>query len=138
MASSFVIAVGLFVANRQGLSMPIQTTLVITVGVTTVIWLAVAWLTPETDRAVLQAFYRKVRPAGPGWAIVRLECGGLESTDEMSSAFLGWMAGCASVYTALFATGHALLGNWNLALVLTLSCVVSTILLVRSLRRALH
>jgi hypothetical protein len=51
---------------------------------------------------------------------------------------LGRMAGCASVYTALFATGHALLGNWNLALVLTLSCVVSTILLVRSLRRALH
>src|SRR5438552_9634381 len=44
------------------------TIMLVTVACSTVVWLAVTLMTrPEPD-AVLEAFYRRVRPRGPGWA----------------------------------------------------------------------
>ena len=71
MASSFALAAGLFAAGRAGVEWPVPATLVGTVAITTAIWLAVAWRSAPTDAAVLQRFYERVRPAGPGWATVR-------------------------------------------------------------------
>ena len=52
-------------------------------AVTIVTWLAVTWLTPPEDEDVLVAFYRKVRPGGPGWApIARLAQIGRASWSE--------------------------------------------------------
>jgi Na+/proline symporter len=41
--------------------------LVIGVGITTVSWLAVTFLTQPTSKETLQSFYRLVHPGGPGW-----------------------------------------------------------------------
>ena len=68
MSSSFVVAVGFFVAARAGVGGPSHIALVTTVAVTTVVWVATAYLAPQTDRATLLSFYKLVRPAGPGWA----------------------------------------------------------------------
>ena len=40
--------------------------LLATVAITTVCWVATAYLGPETDREVLIDFWRKVRPGRPG------------------------------------------------------------------------
>jgi SSS family solute:Na+ symporter len=111
MASSFVLAAGLFVAERRGVRIASHVTLLATIVVTTIVWLAATWLTAPTDRGVLMTFYQKVRPAGPGWAAIRRECNGLPSSDNLSLAFGGWLAGCVFVYSALFGTGHILLGH---------------------------
>src|SRR5688572_11581233 len=44
--------------------------LVITVAVSLVVWLTVTMLTKPEDPRILEAFYRRVRPGGPGWAAV--------------------------------------------------------------------
>ena len=137
MASSFLLALAAFLGGRAGMAVPSHVLLVSTVAATTVVWLAVTWLTPPTDPAVLRGFYRAVRPAGPGWAGVRRECGGLESADDLPAAALGWVAGCVSVYSALFATGHFLLGHTGLAVLLAVMFVVSAAVLTRALRRSL-
>jgi Na+/proline symporter len=137
MASSFLIGLIVFLASQRGLAPPTHVLLVGTVAITTVVWLAVTWLTAPTDPGVLRAFYRAVRPAGPGWAHVRRECGGLASADDLSIATLGWITGCACVYSALFATGHFLLGHTGLALMLTAVFVASGVGLTRALRRSL-
>ncbi len=111
MASSFVLALAVFVAGRHGWVLASHISLLLTVAVTTVVWMATAWLTEPTENAVLDEFYRRVRPAGPGWASVRRRCGGLPPADDVSRAFIGWLAGCVFVYSALFGTGHALLGH---------------------------
>jgi SSS family solute:Na+ symporter len=50
-------------------------TMLITVLVTTVVWLAVTFATaPESD-ATLERFYRQVRPGGPGWKSVSTRLG---------------------------------------------------------------
>jgi solute:Na+ symporter, SSS family len=135
MASSFVLAVTLFVLERQGVSWPSHLTLIGTVLVTTVIWVVVAYTTRQTDPETLRSFYRLARPAGPGWAAVRAECGDLAPVDGLNNAFLGWALGCVAVYSALFGTGHMLLGNNSGAVVAGVICIGSTAMLWRLLPR---
>src|SRR5438309_5728713 len=42
--------------------------MLVTVAVSTVVWLSVTYLTQPESETVLEAFYRRVRPGGPGWA----------------------------------------------------------------------
>ncbi len=75
MAASFVVSLGFFVAAKLGHAAGTVDSLLATIGVTTVVWIAVTFLTPPVEERVLAAFYAKVRPAGPGWARVRRESG---------------------------------------------------------------
>jgi SSS family solute:Na+ symporter len=135
MASSFVLAVALLVLERNGISFPSHVSLIGTVVVTTAVWLAATWLTPATDRATLHSFYRLARPAGPGWAAVRRECGDLAPTDDLSSAFLGVLTSCVFVYAALFGAGLYLMGRHGAAAIAAVALVVSGVLTWRAVSR---
>ena len=134
MVSSFVVAVGFFVAGKAGAQIPSHVALLVTVGVTSVVWIAVTMLTRPTDRTRLLSFYRKVRPAGPGWTSVRAETGLGPSGDSLPQQFLAWTTGCVLVYSALFAVGNALYGRRALAAVFSVAGVASGILLYRLMR----
>jgi solute:Na+ symporter, SSS family len=110
MVTSFAVALGFFLANASGASIPSHITLIIGVGITTVVWIAVAYVGPATDRDTLESFYRLVRPAGPGWNLIRSRTGLAPSTDSLPMAMLGWVLGCAFVYAALFGAGSFLYG----------------------------
>ncbi|HEX6535248.1 MAG TPA: sodium:solute symporter family protein [Gemmatimonadaceae bacterium] len=111
MISSFVVALGFFIAAKAGSTIPSHISLIATVATTTVIWVVVTYLTPPTDRATLIDFYRLVRPAGPGWRAVRAEAGVGPSPDSLAHMLLGWTLGCALVYSALFGAGSFLYGK---------------------------
>jgi hypothetical protein len=111
MASSFAIAALLLVLERQGVTLAAHWSLILSVAVTTLVWFAATLLTPPTDPAKLQSFYRLARPAGPGWSEVRSACGNLAPADDMQAGFVGWAASCAFVYSALFGAGHLLMGH---------------------------
>jgi SSS family solute:Na+ symporter len=111
MVSSFCIAVGLFVARKCGLALSTHVSLAMSVAVTTVVWVAATLLTRPTHRHTLVAFYRLVRPFGPGWRDIRRETGLGPSPDSLPHAFLGWALGCALVYAALFGAGSYLYGR---------------------------
>ena len=111
MASSFIIALALFVARKSGLEMSSHAALVWSVALTTVVWVVVTFLTKPTDTETLRRFYRKVRPAGRGWAKV-IGPDELDGPrDDLSLAFLGWVFGCTFVYSGLFGTGALLYGH---------------------------
>src|SRR5262249_44927738 len=82
MVSSFVIAVGFFLAEKAGAGIPPHVSLVITVATTTIAWMTVTLLTEPTQRAKLIEFYRLVEPAGPGWSRIRAETGAVNSPDR--------------------------------------------------------
>ncbi|MCC7126696.1 MAG: Na+:solute symporter [Acidobacteria bacterium] len=125
MASSFVLALMLFVLERGGVAIPQHLSLVGTVMITTAVWMAATVLTEPTDEATLKRFYQRVRPAGPGWRHVRAALGGLPSTDDLGAAFRGTIAGCAFVYAALFGAGHALMGHGVALAVSVVTCMIS-------------
>jgi len=111
MAASFLTAVGFEIVGRMGTPLPGHVSLLVTVAVTTVVWVAAAFLGPRTDEKVLEDFYRLVRPAGPGWTRVRAAVGLGPSPDSLPQAMLGWVAGTAFVYAALFGAGSLIVGN---------------------------
>jgi len=83
-----------------------------TVAFTTAVWVTVTFLTRPEDDAVLDRFFRKARPGGPGWKAVRQRLGdSVKVTDNLFYSFLDWLAGCALIYTALFGIGKLLLGE---------------------------
>ncbi|MEO6444528.1 MAG: sodium:solute symporter family protein [Gemmatimonadaceae bacterium] len=135
MVTSFVIAVGFFIAAKAGSTIPSHIALLVGVAVTTIVWVTVAYRGPKTDDATLESFYRVVRPAGPGWNAVRARTGLPASPDSLPMAMLGWVLGCAFVYAALFGTGSFLYGKTAQGLVWLAIFVVSTIGLARILPR---
>jgi hypothetical protein len=102
--------------------------------VTTVAWLAVTFLTPPTDRAVLQAFYDRIRPYPMGWRRA-VDTGGGESEGGMAASFLAWFLGCVAVYAALFATGYLLYGRLTIGLACAAIAVISAYALARVIPR---
>lgn len=135
MASSFIIALGFFIAQKNGAAIPAHVSLLITVAATTVVWVTVTFVTPPTDRSTLVSFYRLVRPAGPGWNSVRGEAGVGPSPDSLPMSLLGWVLGCTFVYAALFGTGSFLYGRITQAFLWLAILLVSGIALLRLLPR---
>jgi solute:Na+ symporter, SSS family len=86
-------------------------TMLITVGVTTIVWLAVTLITrPETD-ATLDRFYLKVRPGGFGWRRVSTRLGFVgDRIPGGALSWVNWVAGLVAVYSAVFALGALLTG----------------------------
>jgi solute:Na+ symporter, SSS family len=113
MVSSFVVALGFFIARKNGLEVASHVSLLVTVASTTVVWVLATLIAPPTERTTLVNFYTLVRPAGPGWEPVRAEARVGPSPDSLPQALLGWMLGCAFVYAALFGTGSLLYGRWG-------------------------
>jgi solute:Na+ symporter, SSS family len=112
------------------------TVMLVTVAVSTIVWLGVTFATkPEPDR-VLEAFYRRVRPGGPGWAAVSTKIGfGRESIPGGALAWTNWIAGIVAVYSTLFGIGKIILGNLVPGLVMLAIAVVAFSWIARSFRQ---
>jgi SSS family transporter len=88
--------------------------LIIGVGITTVSWLGVTFMTRPTDPATLENFYTKIHPGGPGWAPVaaKLPADITVNADENMTLRIGAVfIGAVAIYSVLFATGFYLYGN---------------------------
>jgi Na+/proline symporter len=109
--------------------------MLVTVAVSTVVWLGVTFATkPEPDR-VLEAFYRRVRPGGPGWAVVSERIGfGRENIPGGALAWTNWIAGIVAVYSSLFGIGKIVLGNLLQGLVMLAIAVIAFAWIARSFR----
>jgi Na+/proline symporter len=138
MISSFAVSVALLVLSKQGVHVSTHRALIITIAVTTVCWVATAYLGPATDHAVLLEFYRKVRPAGPGWEPVRVAAGlptGVTAGDNIPLALLGWVAGCSTIWAALFTVGNFLYGRLDYAFALLAVFAAGSLTLLYVVRR---
>jgi len=135
MVSSFSISVVFFAMNKAGHPLAFAHSVIYSVAFTTAAWMLTAFLGKPTAREQLIAFYRKVHPAGPGWKPVRVDAGVSEAeaalhSDNLGKAALGWVAGCLTIWSSLFATGEFLYGRMYPALVLIAVFVVSGSLLL--------
>ena len=109
--------------------------LILTTAVTTAVWLVVTFATRPEDPATLEAFYRKVRPAGNGWGPLARATGIAPPPGEIGRSFLFWVLGIALVYSVMFATGGVIFHLTRQAVVFSAIALVSGALLVRGLAR---
>ncbi|MCO4820487.1 MAG: Na+:solute symporter [Flavobacteriaceae bacterium] len=108
------------------------------VVVTTTIWLIATFITQPESKDVLNRFYKKTQPGGPGWSkvISEAKADGIElvKTNEgwsVPSGIAAMLLGCALIYSCLFATGFYIYGDYNNAFILTGIAVVSGYFLVK-------
>jgi len=106
-----------------------------TVAVTTVVWLAVTFLTrPEAD-ATLVAFYRRTRPSRAGWGPVAALAPDVRPSADGLANLIDWVAGCVLVYGVLFGVGKLLLQETAAGLVLLVVAAVAGVIIYRDLSR---
>lgn len=140
MISSFGISLVLLVLARSGMPFTTHGALVTTVAVTTICWVITAYVTTPTDRTVLVDFYLKTRPAGPGWAEIRRDprvqaAPGRGPAENIPLALMGWVAGTALVWSALFTVGSFLYGRTGAATLLLVVFTLSGLTVISVMRR---
>jgi Na+/proline symporter len=104
--------------------------LMVTTGISMLIWIPVMLLTrPESDER-LDAFYRRVRPGGPGWKRQR-ERTGVVPEQQLGVEIRRVIAALMVLFGLMFLTGALLFGRWTTALVCAFLAVAGWLLLRR-------
>ena len=113
----------------------VAVTMLITVVVSTIVWLAVTFMTAPEPDATLDAFYLRVRPGGPGWEHVSRRLGlGREKTPGGALAWTNWLAGIVAVYASLFGIGKIIFGELGMGVTLLAIAAVAFSWIARSFR----
>jgi len=111
--------------------------MLVTVGVTTIVWVAVTMFTQPEPKEKLIAFYRRVRPEGPGWNGIARDAGLAQehAQGRLSLQFVNWILGCALIYGSLFGIGKLIFKEWAAGSVYLLVAIVAGVLISRNLSR---
>jgi hypothetical protein len=108
--------------------------LLVVVACTTVAWLIVTACTAPDSEARLVAFYRRVRPDGPGWREIAARAGGPPPA-PLAGLLVDWIAGCVLVYAILFGLGALVFGEVRAALVCMVLAAGAIVVIHRDLSR---
>jgi Na+/proline symporter len=127
MAAAFVVSLTLQMGLGYNTDDPLDFAWVIlvTVGLTTVAWVATTLLTAPEPQDTLVAFYRLARPYRALWRPIAKLAPEVRASSGAGRDFLNWGTGCGLVFGAVFGVGKAVLGYWQPAgiwLGLSLAC----------------
>ena len=107
----------------------------ITVAVSTVVWLAATFMTPPEPEETLLAFYRRVRPSAALWGPIAARATDVAPVRDGRRNLVDWAAGCVLVYASLFGVGKIIFGETTLGLGLLAVAAAAGRLLYRDLDR---
>jgi SSS family solute:Na+ symporter len=130
MVSSFLISVVFLILGKNGIHVSTHKALLLTIAFTTISWVLTAFIGPQTNRSTLIDFYKKVRPFGPGWTMIRKEAGisaaeAKATHENIPLGLLGWFSGSTMIWAALFTVGNFLYGRTSTALFLLATFIIS-------------
>lgn len=134
LAASALVSNGLLLANVFPATDPNATAkaLLVTVVITTAVWLSVTFATPPEPVETLERFYTRVRPSPVGWAPIARRVPVAQS-DPLGTSAIDWVAGCGLVYGTLFGIGKLVLASYAAALGYGLVAAVCAVIIARHL-----
>ncbi|EWH13239.1 Na+:solute symporter [Cellulophaga lytica] len=107
--------------------------------VTTIIWVAATFMTKPESNEVLNSFYKKIQPGGPGWKKVvdnakadKIDIVNPNEKWSVPSGIGAMVLGCVLIYTCMFATGYWIYGETIKALIFTGIALVAGLLLIKA------
>jgi Na+/proline symporter len=116
MISAFFVSVYLQTAAGLDSDKPVDFAwiMIITVGVTTLVWLAATLLTAPESTEVLVSFYKRTRPSAAGWGPIAKLAPEIKPTAGGFANLVDWACGCIMIYGLLFGVGKLLLKDYGL------------------------
>lgn len=108
--------------------------ILLTVGITTCVWLIVTFLTRPVDKDHLIRFYQKIRPGGL-WEKIKKEIPGIKSEGTLLPDIFNWILGTVLIYSALFGFGKIILLEARKGLIFLVITIVSAFFLYKNLSR---
>jgi len=113
------------------------TIMLITVAVSTIIWVTVTFMTSPEPDSILDSFYKRVRPGGPGWRRVAERNGyGAEGIEGGALPWTNWIAGIVAVYCTLFGIGKIIFGETMVGALMLLVAAAAFAWIARSFRES--
>jgi solute:Na+ symporter, SSS family len=115
MAAAFAVSIILQTAFHLDSDNPLQFAwiILITVAITTIVWLATTFLTAPETNATLTGFYRRVRPSASGWGPIARLAPEVRVSRDLGWNLLDWLCGCMLIYGALFGIGKIILKDYG-------------------------
>jgi Na+/proline symporter len=107
----------------------------ITVAVTTAVWLAVTFLTKPEPKETLLTFYRRVRPSAALWGPITKEATDIVPQKDGLFNLLDWLLGVAMIYMFLFGAGKIIFGQLTTGLVFTAVGLILGLVIYKDLNR---
>ncbi len=108
--------------------------ILLTVGITTCVWLIITFLTRPVDKDHLIRFYQKIRPGGL-WEKIKKEIPGIKSEGTLLPDIFNWILGTVLIYSALFGFGKIILLEVRKGLIFLVITIVSAFFLYKNLSR---
>ncbi len=109
--------------------------ILLTVGVTTIVWLSVTFLTKPEPKEVLLAFYRRVRPSASLWGPIAREAADVRPQKEGLFNLMDWLLGVAMIYAFLFGAGNIIFGRTGLGFIFLVAGLAFSAIIYRDLDR---
>jgi solute:Na+ symporter, SSS family len=115
MISGFVVSVALQTVWGLDTDKPVDFAwiMIVTVTITTIVWLATTFLTKPESQETLIAFYRRTHPSKAGWSPIAKLAPDVRPSGGGLSNLIDWICGCALIYGVLFGSGKLLLKDYT-------------------------
>jgi Na+/proline symporter len=120
MISAFVVSVALQTIWNLDSARPVEeaSIMLITVAITTVVWLIVTFATSPESQQTLVAFYRRTAPSVTGWRPIAALAPEVKPRQDGLNNLLDWICGCVLIYGFLFGVGKLILQETTTGLIL--------------------
>jgi SSS family solute:Na+ symporter len=103
--------------------------ILVTVLICTPVWVTVTLLTKPADGAVLEAFYRKVRPTRLLWGGIARRCSEVPPGEGVGRSLAGWVLGALAIYAAMCAVGKLVLLDYQSSVLAFGACLILGVLI---------
>ena len=120
MISAFIVSVSLQSIWGLDSDKPVDFAwiMIITIAITTVVWLATTLLTAPESKETLVAFYRRTSPSVSGWKPIAALAPDVRTRRDGLSNLLDWICGCVLIYGVLFGVGKLILKDTGIGLLM--------------------
>jgi SSS family solute:Na+ symporter len=115
--------------------MDYESSLIIIVAWSTIVWLTVTFLTKPADEKKLISFYRKVHPGGIGWKGITDKVRDVRADTGYMRLFINYISGCFLVLFSLFGFGKLIFKEYLSAGIFILIALVCGAIIYRNLSK---
>lgn len=107
--------------------------IIVTVFVTTIVWLFVTLNTKPEKIEILNNFYRKVKPDSTFWQPIAKLNPDIKETKDILNNFYNWLLTIVFIYTLLFGVGYIILTKMFIGITLVILSILAFFVLYKNL-----